>query len=351
MAVTAKEVEAAVKRGEAKDHKNTLWVGGGLHIVLDSTAWRYKYRVAGRERLMSFGQFPDVTLAAAVKAHSEARAVVLAGGDSLADRKAQKAAQRQAEVSSFASIAALWLEWFRTKTTSDRHFDTTESRLNVAAWIKPNGIFLGTGGVQKNHARVTVAELPGLFKSIELYQGTAMTRLAMKLMALTLLRTGELTGLQWSEVDFKASEVKLAAERMKGTKPHVVPLSRQAVEVLLLLNKLTGEHQSGLVFPGDRRNSAMSNMTILGALKRMGFAGRMTGHGFRGVGSTVLHESRRFEHEVIEASLAHYRPGVARHVDGTDVSPVTLGAVQPLQMLPAVDNYWDGPPPIPRQEV
>ena len=79
MAVTAKEVEAAVKRGEAKDHKNTLWVGGGLHIVLDSTAWRYKYRVAGRERLMSFGQFPDVTLAAAVKAHSEARAVVLAG--------------------------------------------------------------------------------------------------------------------------------------------------------------------------------------------------------------------------------------------------------------------------------
>jgi integrase len=374
MAVTAKEVEAAVKRGQTKDDKRTLWVGNGLHMVLDSAAWRYKYRVAGRERLMSFGQFPDVSLAAAVKAHCEARAVVLAGGDPLADRKAQKVAQRQAEASSFASVAALWLEWFRTKTTSDRHFDTTESRLNnhvlrvlgskgvkelrraevvafakqiekdhgremaerclmvvrqilnyaadheyveanVAAGIKPNGIFLGSGGVRKNHARVTVAELPGLLQSIELYQGTAMTRLAMKLMGLTLLRTGELIGLRWSEVDLTASEIKLPAERMKGKKPHVAPLSRQAVEVLSLLKKLTGEHSSGLLFPGDRRNAAMSNMTVLGALKRMGFAGRMTGHGFRGVGSTLLHESRRFEHDVIEAALAHYRKGVAGAYD------------------------------------
>jgi integrase len=145
--------------------------------------------------------------------------------------------------------------------------------------------------------------LPKWLREIEVYRGTAVTRLAIKLLALTFVRTRELIGEKWSEFDQKSARWNIPAERMKMRTPHVVPLSRQSLEVLQLLHVLTG--QTPWLFPGDRDDSkSMSNNTILKALDRMGYKGTMTGHGFRGLASTILHE-RGCVHEHIELQLAH----------------------------------------------
>ena len=125
----------------------------------------------------------------------------------------------------------------------------------------------------------------------------------MQLMALTFVRTSELIGARWEEFDLERAEWRIPKERMKMKTPHIVPLSRQAVVLLGDLYELRG--LSGLVFPGERdHEKPMSNNTILGALYRMGYKGRMTGHGFRGIASTILHELG-YRHDVIELQLAH----------------------------------------------
>jgi integrase len=125
----------------------------------------------------------------------------------------------------------------------------------------------------------------------------------MKLMALTFVRTSELIGAKWAEFDIEAARWNLPPERMKMRDPHIVPLATQAIEVLETLRTLTGS--SEWLFPGDRSaKKPMSNNTILQALRRMGYQGRMTGHGFRGLASTILHE-RGYSHEHIELQLAH----------------------------------------------
>jgi integrase len=122
-------------------------------------------------------------------------------------------------------------------------------------------------------------------------------------MALTFVRTSELICARWDEFDFEASRWSIPAARMKMKTPHIVPLSRQAVEVLELLRTISGEEE--LVFPGEQdQTKPMSNMTILKALERMGYKGRMTGHGFRGLASTILHE-QGYNHDHIELQLAH----------------------------------------------
>lgn len=130
-----------------------------------------------------------------------------------------------------------------------------------------------------------------------------MTRLAIKLIALTFVRTGELIAATWSEFDLEAARWNIPAERMKMRTPHIVPLSTQALETLVTLRPLSG--RSEWLFPGERSGARhMSNNTILKGLERMGFKGRMTGHGFRGLASTLLHE-QGYAHEHIELQLAH----------------------------------------------
>jgi len=154
-----------------------------------------------------------------------------------------------------------------------------------------------------NLARIDAKDLPALLRSMEVYQGTHVTRLAMKLMALTFVRTSELIGAKWAEFDMEAARWDIPAARMKMRDPHIVPLAAQSIEVLEMLRLLTGS--SDWLFPGDRSNKKpMSNNTILGALKRMGYKGRMTGHGFRSLASTMLHE-QGYPHEHIELQLAH----------------------------------------------
>jgi integrase len=175
------------------------------------------------------------------------------------------------------------------------------STRNPASEIRPSDILKSARKI--NYARVDARELPELLRAIEVYQGTHVTRLALKLMALTFVRTSELIGAKWAEFDLEAARWDIPAERMKMRTPHIVPLARQALDVLDTLRTLTGE--SAWLFPGDRNaKKSMSNNTLLKALERMGYKGRMTGHGFRGLASTILHE-RGCAHEHIELQLAH----------------------------------------------
>jgi len=172
---------------------------------------------------------------------------------------------------------------------------------NPAADIRPRDVLRPTKKV--NLARVDAKELPALLRAVEVYRGSHVTRLAMKLLALTFVRTTELIGAKWEEFDFEATRWTLPALRMKMKTPHIVPLSRQAIEVLELLKTITGDGK--LLFPGEQNpKQPMSNNTILKALERMGYKHRMTGHGFRGLASTILHE-HGYNHDHIELQLAH----------------------------------------------
>jgi len=152
---------------------------------------------------------------------------------------------------------------------------------------------------------VDAKDLPTLLAKIQTYDGDALTSLAMRLLAYAFVRTSELIEAEWLEFDLDNARWDIPAERMKMDTPHIVLLSRQSVEILRALKLLTGLGR--LVFPGaNDKNRPMSNNTILFALYRLGYKGRMTGHGFRGLASTILNESG-FEEAHIELQLAHMK--------------------------------------------
>ena len=160
------------------------------------------------------------------------------------------------------------------------------AKRDPASEIKPSDILKAV--TKTNHARIDAKELPELLRNVEVYRGTHVTRFAIKLLALTFVRTSELIEAKWSEFDLEAQRWDIPAERMKMRTPHIVPLASQTIEILEMLRQLAGN--SEWLFPFDRnRTKPMSNNTILKGLERMGYKGRMTGHGFRGLASTILH--------------------------------------------------------------
>lgn len=183
---------------------------------------------------------------------------------------------------------------------------------NPVADVKPGDVLKAR--TVENFARVGADELPELMRRVMAYEGSVYTRLALQLLALTFVRTSELILARWQEFDFDAAEWTIPADRIgrKGSagnrRPHLVPLSRQALEVLGYLRTARGPDRStgaALLFPGERdHDKPMSNGAILMALKRMGYQGRQTGHGFRGIASTWANEAG-FRFDVIEAQLSH----------------------------------------------
>lgn len=157
---------------------------------------------------------------------------------------------------------------------------------------------------QKHYACIPIAELPALLLAMKNYPGDHLTTAALQLLALTFVRTGELIGAQWSEIDFDKAEWHIPKERMKMRRPHVVPLSRQAVEVLKNLHKHTGTKANIFHSQRSRNVRHISNGAVLMALRRMGYQNRMTGHGYRSLASTILNE-RHYSPDVIERQLAH----------------------------------------------
>jgi integrase len=354
--------DTELRKAKPKYSPYQLTDGRGLFLWVTPTGgklWRWKYRFKGVGKQISYGKYPDVPLGSARERHEAARKLLAAGVDPMNQRKAEKAASKAAKACSFHSVALLWLEHWR-EGKSWRHVDATRRRLeanvyphlgprpiteveapelvamakaieargaadlakralettgqifryavahglakrNPVADFKPRDVLKST--VKVNLARVDAKELPMLLKAIEVYRGKVVTRLAVKLMSLTFVRTSELIGARWDEIDMDNGRWDIPVERMKMKTPHIVPLSRQALEVLELLKTIAGDGE--LLFPGDRdRRQPMSNNTILSALKRMGYGGVMTGHGFRGIASTILHE-QGYPHEHIELQLAH----------------------------------------------
>jgi integrase len=166
---------------------------------------------------------------------------------------------------------------------------------------------------KENYARINEADLPELIRSIHDYSGTPITRLAMLLMYNTFVRTSELIGARWQDFDLNKNQWKIPARiedengnkiyGMKMDSDHIVPLSKQALSILERIRAISGENE--LLFPSTKgEGKSMSNNTILKALERMGYKRRMTGHGFRGLASTILHE-QGYNHAHIELQLAH----------------------------------------------
>jgi integrase len=215
------------------------------------------------------------------------------------------------------------------------HGDESHVTRNPATDIKPGDIIETRRKV--NYARVDLKELPALLRAIEAANINQITRLAIKLMAYTFVRTSELIGAQWDEIDFEAAQWRIPAERMKMKTPHIVPLSDQAIDALKTLHVITGS--TAYLFPSQNltgKNPTMSNNTILKALERMGYKGRMTGHGFRGLASTALHE-QGFDHQHIELQLAH--------TERNEVSAAYNHALylsQRTAMMQHWANYLDG---------
>jgi integrase len=370
-----------------------------------SKLWQLRYRHEGKEKTASLGQFPDVSLGDARIKRDEQRKLVAAGSDPVAVKREEKETKLAKSENTFEVVARDWLnQWSPLK--SPRHAEYVTRRLesdvfpvigarpmidiealelvkmakgieargaadiakrslqtvaqifrhaiahgkakrNPASDIKAGDILKPT--LKTNYARVDATELPLLRRKIEASPGTPPTRLAVKLLALTFVRTGELIDARWSEFDLDAAQWRIPAERMKMRTPHIVPLSPQALDVLRTLQTVTGGRQ--LLFPGERDHAkCMSNNTILKALERMGYKGKMTGHGFRGIASTVLHE-HGFDHAHIELQLAHternevsaaynhalYLPQRAKLMQwwGEYLEGLTRGNVLPLRRLVA----------------
>jgi integrase len=174
--------------------------------------------------------------------------------------------------------------------------------------------------VTKHHSYLKAADLPEFLRKLKAYDGAVLTKLALRFLLLTFVRTTELRAAEWSEMDFDKGEWRIPAERMKMKELHIVPLSRQAVAVLRELQNYTGNRQ--YIFPNQHNLlTFMSENTMLYALYRMGYHSRTTGHGFRSTASTILNENG-FRPDVIERQLAHTeRNGVRRAYNHAEYLP------------------------------
>ena len=336
--------------------------GMGMYLEVAASGakyWRLKYRVGLKEKRLAIGVYPEISLAAARAARTKARELLRDGHDPVAIRKDAKLARLIGVEDSFEAVARAWHAQWRSSRT-DHHTEYVIRRLvadvfpvlghlpvaevtspklvamakrieargaldiakralqtcgqilrfavahgfierNPAADVKPSDVL--KAHKKTNYPRVEPKELPELLRKMAVYDGSPHTRAALHLIALTFVRTTELIHATRDEFDLEAAEWRIPAERMKMRTPHIVPLSRQAVDQLRCLGEL--RHRSPYVFPGERDHERpMSNNTILGALERMGYKHRMTGHGFRGIASTLLHEMS-FPHAHIELQLAH----------------------------------------------
>jgi integrase len=339
----------------------------GLFLLLAPSGgrwWRYKYRFAGKERLLSLGTYPDVSLAKAREAREEARRLLAEGMDPSAARQQEKRAKAEASANDFETLARDWLENVKPAWAPVYHGDTlkrfeafifpglgrtpiakvsAKDLLALLRKVEARGTIetahkvaracgqvfrfgIATGRCERNPApdlrgalkarpkpkhmaALPASELPTFLRNIENYDGELQTRLALRLLALTFVRTNELRRATWPEIDLDKAEWTIPADRMKTKLPHHVPLSKQAVEAFKNLRELNGRWR--WVFAGRAPTSPMSKNTVLFALYRMGYHSRMTGHGFRALASTTLNEMG-YRPDVIERQLAHIEKNAVR---------------------------------------
>ena len=336
--------------------------GGGLYLEVTPAGgryWRLKYRFAGKEKRLAFGVYPEVSLKAARERRGEARAILDRGDDPAAAKREAKAKTERDAVITFRSVTAAWLDHQSAKWAPETR-EGIRISLETHAFpalgdlplvnIRPRDVSgvvrcIETGGKGETAGRVlqriravfrhavvhelietnpmldlrpsellkprqvrhraamTDKDLPKYLADFAAFEGDATTKAALRLLMLTALRPGELRGLRWAEVDADAAEIRIPGERMKMKAPHIVPLSRQALEVIEAMRPISGQRE--LVFPSPYYPGQMlSENTLNSALAAMGYKGKHSAHGFRALFSTVANECGH-DPDVIERQLAH----------------------------------------------
>lgn len=333
----------------------------GLCIEVDpsgSRRWRIRYRFAGKQKMLSLGVYPDVSLADARERRDDTRKMIAAGTDPSLQRRIEKMNVRLMSATTFESVAEEWLAgrdyladstrekvrwlldtmafpWLGIRPIKEINspemlavlrrvealgkLETTQRLKRVCGQIfryavatgraerDPTGDLRGalkTGKVRHRASITEPAKVGELLRAMDGFAGSLVVACALKFAPLVFVRPGELRKAEWAEFDLDAAEWRIPAERMKMRQAHLVPLSAQAVAILRELHPLTGSGR--YVFPSIRSMARpMSENTITVALRRLGYTGdEMTGHGFRSMASTLLHE-QGWPSDVIERQLAH----------------------------------------------
>ena len=359
--VKLRNLKAGIKPdGLSTDKTYRVFDERGLYVEVTlkgAKRWRFKYRFQGKERLLSVGIYPDVSLKQARMRRDELRSQIADGIDPSQRRKAEK--QSRGDQNSFETIAREWHSKF-SANWSESHSSRTIIRLeqNAFPWLGNTDIntikapellvvlrrvesrgaletahrvnqicgqvfryAIATGRAERDPAADLKGALPpakakhhpsitepikvgGLIRAIQGFTGTIITATALKLSPLVFVRPGELRQAEWSEIDLGKAEWRIPAEKMKMRVVHIVPLSKQAVSVLREIEPITGRGK--YVFPSNRTiTRPMSDNTINAALRRLGYTkDEMTAHGFRSMASTILNE-QGWHGDAIERQLAH----------------------------------------------
>ena len=354
--LTVKAIEAAKPR--QKPYK--LFDGKGLYLEIMPTGsklWRIRYRIGEKDRRISIGDFDEVSLKEAREEHSKVRKQLRQGLDPVAVRRAERTAK---QVDTFETVAREWYAQ-QSRVWAPSHGNRVIRRLEkdifprlgsrpvneitapevlaVLRTIEKRGAHETAHRVAQNVGQVLryavatgraerdasadlrgalaptkvkhfpaitePAELGALLRAVDGYQGQPMTALALRLVPLVFVRPGELRTAEWAEIDLETATWIIPASKTKTKQDHIVPLSRQAVEILRELKTMTGTGR--YVFPSIRGNSRpMSDNTINAALRRLGYdQEEVTGHGFRATARTMLDEVLNERPDIIEAQLAH----------------------------------------------
>jgi len=355
--------DLAAKNAAPRAKQYKLTDGGGHYLLVTPAGgklWRFKFRVHGKEKLLAFGKYPEVTLAEARRKREGARKELSGGIDPAALKARERIVAQVSMANSFALMAA---EYIQKAEREDR----AEATLNKLRWladqlrpeigmrpvsaIEPPEILaalrrlekagnletarrvrsfasrvfryavqtgraktdpaallqgaIATPKVKHHAAILSPARLGDLLRAIETYSGQPATLLALKLAPHVFVRPGELRQAEWGEIDFDAAVWRIPAVRTKTRREHALPLSRQAKEILEQARILSGHRLH--VFPATGTpGRALSENTIVAALRRMDFGpDEMSAHGFRATASTLLNESAKWHPDAIERALAH----------------------------------------------
>ncbi|MDR3560907.1 MAG: integrase arm-type DNA-binding domain-containing protein [Negativicutes bacterium] len=357
--LTTKEIDHA----KPQEKLYRIFDALGLYVEIHPSGhkyWRLKYHFFGKEKRLAIGKYPQMTLLEAREKREQARKLLADNIDPATEKKDRRNAALANLATTFELVAREWHENHKERWTPEYAEDILH-RLDMdifpqigklpIADIKPIQVLDALRRIENRGAhemarrsmqycgqvfryavitercdRDVTADLRGAlkpfrkghYKAIEaddlpdflnvLLRNEArlypQTMNAMRLMLLTFVRTSELIEAKWEEFNFDTKEWIIPAERMKMRRPHIVPLARQTIEILQAQKKLTGKWEwvfANVAYPKKH----MSNGTLLGALKRLGYTGRMTGHGFRALAMSTIKEKLDYRHEVVDRQLAH----------------------------------------------
>lgn len=351
--------ELQIKHLKPKDKVYRIADAGGLCIEVSPAGgkfWRLRYYLNGKEQMLALGKYPAMTLAEARRKRDEAKEIAESGKHLTREKKAQKLRKSSESENTFEKVAHLWLE-IKGESLNERYAKQSLSRLETHVFPKIGDLpiteitipevvavveAIGKKGLietanrmkhlisqvfsyaaqrgmclhnpaanlrhilpskkEKHHSCIHPSELPIFLKKLEAREDD-FTKYATKLLMFTFVRTGELIGAKWEEIDWNKEEWHIPAERMKMKRPHIVPLSRQTLAIFKELQNLTGNKPFIFHSPASK-SGHISNGAVLMGLRRLGYQNKMTGHGFRTLASTILNE-KGYRVDAIESQLAH----------------------------------------------